>query len=328
MAQFIHSILAPNQVIAADGMVAYDLPVNPLSCIYLHISPLNETGTITTYQLLQGLLSAVDNIDVLFKGVSILSFSGIDLLALLILNFGIDPIQSNIVNTDNDRRSLILPIPLGRRIWNPNECFPRSIKGELTLQITWDIADTGFDALRISIETLELPDANPTTLQKITTLAQTLAATGQNDVDLPIGNVLRGILCFGTTGFAGATPAPTLGQMSFFMSNQQQGYSGTDFEVSRQLAFTGGLRMTSFIDHIHSINVAALTETDSRAADILLAWLENYTLLTFDPTKDDEYAIDTAGSSRIHLRISAETANAIRILPIERMDVSRLPSTT
>ena len=64
MGAFIHSILQTNGVVSADGDVVYDLPVNPLSVILLHVSPLNETSTIGAYGLLEALLSAVDNVRV------------------------------------------------------------------------------------------------------------------------------------------------------------------------------------------------------------------------------------------------------------------------
>ena len=69
---FTHSTLMPNQAQAADGDVTVDLPVNPLSVILLHISPLNETGTIGNYRLLEALLGAVTNIRVSHKGAAVI----------------------------------------------------------------------------------------------------------------------------------------------------------------------------------------------------------------------------------------------------------------
>ena len=131
MARFTHSILASNQLIAADGAVVYDLPVAPLSVILLQIAPLNETATIGNYRLLEALLSAVDAIDVTFRGSSVFRTNGVDAAALALLWHRLQIWQSNAVETDNDRRSIILPILFGRRAFMQSECFPASKKGEL-----------------------------------------------------------------------------------------------------------------------------------------------------------------------------------------------------
>jgi hypothetical protein len=272
MAEFIHSILETNALVAADGDEVVDLPVNPLSVILLQLSPLNETSTITTYSMLEALLSSVTSIRVTHKGASVFDASGLDTAALALLWHGFEVWQSNVVETDNDRRSIVLPICFGRRPYDSKECFPETRKGELQLAMTFDIAAAGFDGLRRSVETIELLDAEPEFVQKVTTLAQTLGATGQQDVDLPIGNVLRAILCFGTTGFAGAAPTPTLGRLSVFKDNRQIGYSASDFEVLRGILGLKGRRFPAGFRHIHSVNAAGAGREDTLEPEIGPAW--------------------------------------------------------
>lgn len=322
MAAFIHSVLRANAVIAADGDEVVDLPVNPLSMILIHISPLNDTGTIADYTFLEGILSALDTVRVTHKGASVVDLSGIDLAALTLLWHRMGIWQSNAVETDDSRRSIVLPIIFGRRPYTANECFPETRKGELQLTMTWDIADSGFNGLRRSVETIELPDATPDTVQKVTTLAQTLAATGQNDIDLPIGNAIRAILMFGTTGFAGATPVPTLGQLSVLVDNIQRGYSATDFEVLRGILGMGSMAFPSGFRHIHSGTYVTTVAGDSREPEVGGSLDDNYCLLNFDPLWDDEYILETQGAGRVNVRLNAETANAVRALPIERVPVS------
>jgi len=322
MAKFIHSILRANAVVAADGDEVFDLPVNPLSVVLLHISPLNETATITTYRFLEAILSAVDNIRITHKGASVFDASGVDAAALALLWHRVSIWQSNAVETNNDRRSIVLPILFGRRAYDPQEAFPETKKGELQMSVTWDIADTGFDGLRRSVETIELPDASPEFVQKVTTLAQTFAATGQNEVDLPIGNVLRAILMFGTAGFTGAAPAPTLGELQVLVDNSQVGYSATDFEVLRSVMGLLGSPFPADGRHIHSVNAAGAGEEDTREPEVGASLDDNYCLLPFDVTGDDLYSLDTAGAGRVHVRVNAEAANAVRALPIERVSAS------
>jgi hypothetical protein len=245
--------------------------------------------------------------------------SGVDAAMLALAYHKIPLWQSGLLETDNFRRSLVLPILFGRGAYMQGECFPQSRKGELQLTCTWDIAAAAFDGLRISIETVELPGAAPEFVQKVTTLAQTLAATGQNDIELPIGNVLRGVLMFGTTGFTGATPAPTLGQLSLFVDNKQRLFSATDFEVVRALMGLRGVPFPPDFRHIHSGTYTTTVAGDSLEPEIGASLDDNYALLDFDPLGDDEYAIDTAGVGRVNVRLDAEAANAVRALPIERV---------
>ncbi len=326
MAEFIHSILRTNAAIAADGDQTFDLPVNPLSAILLHISPLNETSTITTFRLLEQLLSHVTNVRVTHKGASVVDASATDLAVLAMLYHRMSIWQSGAFETDGFRRSVVLPIIFGRRPWMSEECFPETKKGELQLTLTFDIAVASSDGLRISIETIELPDAAPVTVQKVTTLAQTFAATGQNDIDLPIGNVIRGILLFGTTAFTGASPGPTLGQLSVFKDNKQIGYTATDFETARGMMGLMGIPYPPDGRHIHSGTYTTTVAGDSRESEVGASIDDNYVLLPFDVTGDDEFALDTAGAGRINIRSVAEAAEAVRVLPIERVAATEFTS--
>lgn len=322
MAIYTHSILASNQAITADGDVTYDLPVQPLSVLLIHVSPLNETATITNYGLLERLLSAIDQIRVVHKGDPIFNLSGVDAAALALLWHRVPIWQSNAVETNNDRRSLVLPVLFGRRAYMPSECFPRSLKGELRVTITWDIADTGFDGLRISLETIELPDATPEFVQKATALAQTFGATGQNDIDLPIGNVLRAVMLFGTTPFAGATPAPSFGEISFLVNNRATHVSQSDWEVLRAVMGLTHVPFPADFRHIHAVNAAGGAQEDTQEPEIGASLDDNYALINLDPTWDDLYSVPTVGVGRVHLRIDAETNDAVRVIPIERVDAS------
>lgn len=321
MPKFIHSVIQPRGTVAADGVVLYDLPVNPLSAIILNLIPLNDTTTITNYGEIARILSAIDNVSVLHRGSQVFSMNGPDLFMLNQLWQRIGISQSNSVNTDNDRRSLAIAIPLSRYMYDPMECFPASKRGDLQLSATWDIADTGYDALQVSIETIELPDAKPTYVQKVTTLSQTFAAVGQNDISLPIGNVLRGLIAFGTTGWTGPTPAPTLGQMSILANNLQTYFSATDFATSRLLhALTGGAQ-TPWDEHVHGGNFTSTVQGQTQFPNTLFPMFENYTALFLDVLRDDTYSLDTAGLSALVLRCVAEAANAARICPIEKVPV-------
>ena len=327
MAFPIHDIIVPERAITADGDQSFDLPVNPLSVLLLHISPLNDTGTIGEQQFLEGLLSAIDNVRILHLGAGVVTASGVDLAVLALLYHRIGLWQSNLVETDDSRRSLVLPILFGRKAYDVNECFPAVRRGEMVATITFDIADTGFNGLRFGMEAITLPGANPRLVQKVTTVAQTFAATGQNDIDLPLGNLVRAILMFGTTGFAGATPVPSLSRMEVMLSDSQVWYSGTNWAVLRAVMGLTGLSFPPDGRHIHSVNAAGAGREDTETAEVGASIDDNYALLHFDPLGDDSMSIDTAGASRFHVRVEADTADAVRALPVEMVKPERFKGT-
>ena len=323
MAKFIHSILDEDQAIAADGSEVLDLPVNPLTMILINIMPLNETSTITNYSLFEALIHALETVRVTHKGASVVDASGGDLALVAWAWHRREIIQSNAVETDDDRRSIVLPVIFGRDAYTPNECFPETKKGELQLTLTWDIADTGYDGLRRSIETVELPEASPEFVQKVTTLSQTFAATGQNDVEIPIGNVIRAILLWGTTSWAGAAPAPTWGRLALYANNLQTHYSASDWETLRAIMGVRGMCWPPDFRHIHSVNAAGAGREDTEEPEVGLSKDAYYALMDLDPTHDDMYSLETEGMSRVHVRSTAEAAEAVRVLPIERVPVAK-----
>ena len=322
MSRYTHSILAAPQTPAADGVQVFDLPVGPLSVVLLHLNPLNETTAIANYAWVRALLSAIDNVTVSFRGGAFVALSGLDLMALNMMWHRFRPWQSAAVSTNNARRSMVVPICFGRRPFDVKECFPSTKKGELQMSVTWDVADTGFDALRVSVETIELPGATPDYVEKVTTIARTLPAVGQNEIDLPIGNFLRGVLLFGTTGYAGATPAPTLGQLQLLKDNSQQYVSASDFEVLRSVMGLKGVAYPPDWAHMHGFDDAAAGAAFTRNMEFLASVDETYALIDLDPIWDDSFGMETVGAGRVHVRIDAETADAVRVIPIERVNSS------
>jgi hypothetical protein len=324
MARFIHSRLTPTVDPAADGVHTFDLPVNPLSVILLNIKPLNETSTIGTYLQLDGLLQAIEKIEVTWRGAAMVSLSAIDLCVLNALWHGIVPVQTHQDSTDDDRRSLVIPILFGRRAYDPAECFPRVAKGEMQLAITVDDVDTGYTDLTFEIETIELPEANPAHFQRVTTISRTHTATGDNAVDMPVETFIRAILCFGTTGYTGATPAPSLADIRVLLNNLEYGFAHGEFTTLRGAMALNGCQPHALRDHFHEGTYASATTAMSNLEEISGCPHENYVLLNYDPNRDDEYILDTHGAGRCNLLINVETADACRFLPVEKFEVSKL----
>lgn len=319
MSQFLHSVTLPERTISADGLYQYDLSVNPLSVVMLVLRPLNDTGTLEEFASYLDVVGALNKISITHRGESVFSMSGRDAAALAFFRHGISPMQANHVDNNNFRRCVCLPLLLGRNAYDRGSCFPASRRGELVLELDVDIASTGYDGLKLSIESVELLGAKPREFERKVTATQVLPMTGDNDIDLAPGNKYRGILMYGTTGYNGATPVPTLGRLSVRLDNQEALYAATDFEVAHGLGSLWGRQPAAFDEHFHRVDATSVSTTEASGVPVGIGtggW-ENYAYLDFDPSRDDEFSLMTNKSSRFHVRLDAETADTVRAVGIE-----------
>lgn len=324
MVRMLHQVAVQDKLVAADGIEVFDLAVNPLSVVLLKICPLNDTGTLANFNRAMGLAKSLNAVRILHRGASVVSMKGEDLLALNYFRHGMIPFEANGDDTDNERRCMVLPVMLGKFAFDPQSCFPATVRGELTMELDIDIADTGYDGFRYSVETVELLDAKPKEFERKTSINKTFAATGKQDFDLPNGQVVRGLLLFGTTPYGGASPAPTWGRVELLKDNQQCGIASADFETLHQLHMLMGRQPPSGQRHAHRVTTDGNAQTELATlagpyGEGLGEGWENYAFIDLDPTRDDTYAVNTAGSSNFLLRADVETADAARVVMIERI---------
>mgnify|MGYP001557934460 CR=1 FL=1 len=349
---FLQSIVIPTQTLAVSTTVTFDLPINPLSHIYLTIRLLNNTGTAAltlNYTTLAQLLATITRVEVLFRGSAIISASLTDIAVAYMILTGRQIWGGQLDHIDDNVRQITIPIPLGRLLYNRSECFPATRKGELQLQITSGAAVAGIDTLTIQAETVELIDANPQAYLKLTTATKDPGGVQEEDLDLPIGNIVAGVLIFSTTPPAGAAATIGINNIQMLVNNVQRYYPRTNWETLHG-ALTQRLDPLVLNSHVHAIHrttaaglaASAVSIADgvagavtggvaaTGAATNLIAatsgilqqsyvadFMENYALLDLDPTRDLTYALDTLGLSRFHLRISHGIDEVIRAIPFE-----------
>jgi hypothetical protein len=231
---------------------------------------------------------------------------------------GYVPWINNRYGDDDDYTFFTFLIPLGRKLYSPMECFPKSTRGELLLQITYASSFTDIDGVSAQIETVELPEASPERFLRVTTLSVTPTAAGELDVELPIGNILAGVLFFGTTVPLADANTQTLTYGQLLIDNVRHYFSHTNFECWRQLA---GLRyrpLTAHGYHIHQLDGAAYAQyMDTSVVKYRNDRSIQHLLWDFDPTRDDTFLLDTKGASDIVARLYAGDTNALRVLPCE-----------
>lgn len=324
MGRFLRQVLVQDETLAVSTLRTDDLPVNPLSMILVTIRSLNNTGTLSNFSLINALLTQIAKLEVLYKGSAIVSGSLADLARLNGLMLGHPPMQTSATYVDDTTRSVTVPILLGRRPFWMDECFPAVRRGELQLQLTSAAAQTGVDNLTLQIETVELLEAKPTRFLKYTTISKTPTATGDHDVDLPIGNKIAHTLLFGTTVPTAASFNASIGQLRLLVDNVEQYYARANWEtlhneMQRRIAESSQSSVHQHLENVAGAYAQNATTDDNNSN---VGFFDSYALLDFDPLNDGSYLLDTAGRARIHLRINADVADAIRVIPTELIEVA------
>lgn len=289
---FRHTVVVQDEAVVAGTVVSYDLPVSPMSLLYLTLRFL-EVLALPTWA---NIVAMITRIEVLYKGQAIHSYSLADLAAANMLCWGYVPVTCNFAHVDNAVMSMGFVMPFGRRWYGSKEAFPRTLRGELNLQLTYAAAIADPDNLILQVEAVELPDATPECFLKMTTLTHTPAATGQTDISLPMGNKLSELLLYGTTVPAGIVATQTIQDVQIRRNNAEEIYTKCNFETLMQMG--------------------ALRSTDPQLRGVF-GIIEKYLRVPFDIYHDDTNLFDTAGSNSLDLRITAGAANAIRVVPLE-----------
>ncbi len=320
--QYLRSVLAQDESITASDVKTYDLPVNPLSFIMCTV--IGKQSAANTLISIDDLINVIDRIEVLFKGSSVISIDNIkDLLFMQCMINKMLPLVENWGNANNQRIAVSLIIPFGKRLYDPNECFPASRRGELQLRLEYASSLGDLASAVMQIETVELLDAAPKRFIKITDFSKTPSAVGDVDMDLPIGNKIMGIGLYSTTVPSGSAATTTIDKVELLIDNvetyfTQANWESLHAEISRRLP-PARLDLT----HRHTENLAGSYTQNANTAYATFpnTLFNNYAYMDFDPLHDDQFLLETAGKSRVHLRVSAGDTNEIRMLPVEIIEL-------
>lgn len=285
---------------SATEIHTVDLPINPLSHLIFTIEGLNATDEATFAEI----IAFINTIKVTHRGRSIVNLEGEDLAALNLYLFGSPGIMLNPIATDNYHRAYSLIIPFGRKLFNPDECFPGTRKGEMQFTMDMTALATSIDNGIISLESVELMDASPTKYLKSTLLSVAApGATGDNDVELPIGNDLMAIL-MGMSTFPGASSfAFGIDDFKLLVDNVEH-----QFASSRIPALIADMAWKHPV--FYRELAAQLAPTPA-----------GYVWADFDPHSDGEYAIHTDDYNSVKARLTMGVDEAINVIPLELVSV-------
>lgn len=314
--EFIHSVLAHDETVAAGSVISYDLPVNPLS--HTLITMKYAQNKANENMAFAYALAIMQKIEVLYKGSAVFSMSGLDAFACGILVNGFESWSMNEDGNDDDERSLTILVPHTRTLYKPDECYPRTTRGELILQITYAAAFTDIDTVFAQIETVEIPNAAPGQFIKMTTLARTPSATGQLDIELPIGNEISELVLWGETIPAATLDTATINKMEILIDNINHFYSEANIETIHNMAGRMFAAPGYHGYHVHRLTAAAFAQWDDTSMAIPADHvISNHLHLPFDIFRDGNYALQTLGKSDVIVRIDAGDTGDIRVIPVE-----------
>jgi hypothetical protein len=277
-----------------------DLPTRPISHLIVTLDGYNVTDENTLAEL----LVFINSIHVENLGNTIFSMESEDAYAQNCYLFGNRPVLTGKIATDNLNRSLSLIIPFGRRMFDEKECLPGFKKGELTLHMDMTELATTWDNGILNVNCVELPDANPS--QYLKSIVNTISApgqTGDNKVDLPIGNDIVAVALRMTSWYAAA--ASTLGIESIKLMVDE---SENMFSYAKSQCLIG--QNINLFDTMHgAIAAQGLMQPASTM------------FVDFDPTKDGKFLLKTAGKSSVKLVLNMGVDEATQIATYELVKI-------
>jgi hypothetical protein len=322
--RFLQSIVRPNTDFPAGAFATIDLPVNPLSLILLNFELTDAAdGAAAIESALDDLLTNVTSVIIKHKGENIISGTLRDLVAVNAVigrRFpGWDRMNSR---TGNIRRVTIM-LGFGRRGYDPMECFPATSRGNLTLDITRAANPAAFTDVNLTVEAVELIEANPTRYLKYTPNAQT-AVVGQFDQALPIGNPYLGLLFFDTAMATLDTIVTSWGTVKLLKDNIEQYYPLSDAPTLAGMLNSQMRQAFPEWGHVHAtIDAIAAGALTSDFKTPVSQGLRGYFYMDFDPNGDDMYMMETQGAADIKIRAVGTSATAVRVTPIELVSVKK-----
>jgi hypothetical protein len=322
--RFLRTIVVDQQVVLPSSeIVPIDLPVNPLSFLVLTIYAETSTNLDITNSetMLNTHMELVTELSVRHRGETIIQGNLRDIAMLSYLITGTPPWGREFSADDNTIRARSFVIPFTRKPYDHNEAFPATQRGNLRFHMTTGAAPANSDNFWFSIESLELIEDNPTQFLKYTTLTRTLANTGRQRVQLPIGNEILALLLYDPANEVGAAEMYSFGKVKLMKDNVEQYYGTSNWEALAADLAMRVQNLSGAFGHTHH----------QAAVDTIVGgfgWTQGtfpplqYGLLDFDPLKDGSYALETAGAASLDLDMDVDNAGpTARIIPVELIKI-------
>ncbi|MBA7581722.1 hypothetical protein ES708_23633 [subsurface metagenome] len=245
-------------------------------------------------------MAYINLITVRHTGIQVINHQSEDTALLNLYLFGSGGFALNPGITINQYQTYSLIVPFGRKLFDPEECFPATRKGEFQITLDTTIPTDPWENGVISISAVQLPEATPTRHLVSTLFSKAApAAAGEYDIDLPIGNDLLACL-IRMTAFPIAT------EFSFTVDDLRLLVDNRERNIVSSKAPELAAEMISRVN-----GTVRSTAAQGGLIPNTSIWMD------FDPTRDGQYMVDTRGASRVHLRANYGKPEALWIAPLE-----------
>jgi hypothetical protein len=284
----------------ATSVKDIDLPTNPISHLIITMDCYNATDEATLAEL----LTFVNKIEIVRNSITQVSIESEHLAALTCFLLHAHPLLTNNLATDNESRALTLLVPLGRKLYDVNECLPATPKGEAKLKIDITVPSSSADNGVLNVECVELPGATPS--RHLRYIQKNVTAPGQlgnYDVNLPLGNKIAAVLLWNTTVPTTSSHTYGIETATVKLNNNEYGYS-----QARMHCLIG--EWQRYLQTLPR-DIAAAGST----------YPSKFAVLDFMPNGSDEYLIDTSQLKSAKLVLDMGVDEVSQITPLEITEV-------
>lgn len=312
---FIRSVLVPPVALVASSTAQFEMGVNPISHLDIIVDAIvnGAQGALTG----SAVMAFLSSIRVTGRGVALYDASGPDAMAIsnFILRKGIRMHASPATSSQIIRVGVT--IPFSRSMYMLDEGLPGFKRGDLLLELDTGALPGTMTSANVKVIQHEILAGNPTHYLRSTTLSFTPAATGDVDIDLPLGNVMTGITLFGTTVPTAAVTTASIERARLLLDNQEWGIVSARWDDLTMMAALRNPYPLYMTEHEHVENLAAAYAQFPITGPIndVSSTLGNYGYMDFDPTGDMLFSPNLAEPASAVCRINAGATDAIRLIP-------------
>lgn len=327
--RYLRSIVSDFQTLTPSADITpIDLPVNPLSHLILTLALTKNVGAVATNLgvLMFAIIQQITDVSVRHRGENIIQGRLDDLVVLNAMMTGIPPVVGEPGQVDDQVQFVSVILSLSRVPYWHNEAFPATQRGNLRFHMTAGAISSLYDAAQWSLEAVELIEDEPTRFMKYTTQTRTIAATGRQQIPLPIGNEILGILLFDPAPEIQATIEYAFGKVKLLKDNVEQYFAESNWESLRETMVRKMPGYMSAWGHLHAF-ANPDTGGDTATGEDLHIRIDRppvqYGYLDFDPLKDGTYSLETRGAGSLDLDINADVAGnaVVRVIPTELVQI-------
>lgn len=320
--RFLRTIVSDFRTLTASADIdPIDLPTNPLACLYLTLLATKNVAAQATNlgRVMVPIIQQITDLSVRLQGEQRIQGRLDDLAVLNALLTRQPPAVGEIAYADDQVQVVTIPISFSRRPGWHEEAHPASKRGDLTFHMTAGALPTGYDAVSWGLEALQLIEDEPTRWLKYTTRTRALTATGRQQVPLPIGPEILGLLLFDPSDEIDLTAAYAFGKVKILKDDVEQYYPESNWESIRESLTRRLPNWTLAWGHQHG-QAAADTDTGEETVKIADRPPLQYGYLDFDLLDDGSYSLETAGASALDLDFdSGVSSGTVRFIPVQLM---------